>query len=369
VAATDVTDQDFGLWHGSRVDGTAYRDDGVAGGTPNDGVKQAGESGTAGVRMRLTSAACAAGMCDSTLTDGAGRYTLWIPFATVGTSTRVSEVNPGGWLSTGGSAGTTGGSYARATDATTFTPAGGALYTVVDFGDVPPNTFAANGVRTAAPGAVVFYSHIYGAASAGSVTFVPGQTPAPAIPGWNVELYRDLNCNGAVDAGEPLVSAALALATGQSVCLVLKHASPAGAPSGAQETVTLTASYAYLNAAPGLGATASVIDLTTINGGAGALDISKSVDVVTARPGDFINYTITYRNSGPAPIGAIVISDATPAYTVYTSGACATLGAGLTGCALTTQPAVNGTGALTWTLSGSLAPGASGSVTFRVKVQ
>jgi uncharacterized repeat protein (TIGR01451 family) len=319
--------------------------------------------------MRLTNAACGGGVCDSTLTDGAGRYTLWIPFAAVGTSTRVSEVNPGGWLSTGGTAGTTGGAYARATDATTFTPASGALYMGADFGDVPPNTFAANGVRIVAPGAVAFYPHIYSAASAGNVTFAPGQIAAPAIPGWSVELYRDLNCNGAVDPGEPLVSAALALTTGQSVCLVLKHASPAGAPSGARETVTLTASYAYLNAVPALGASASVTDLTTINGGAGALEITKTVDVVTARPGDFINYTITYRNNGPAPIGAIVINDATPAYTVYASGACATLGAGLTGCALTTQPTVNGTGALAWTLTGSLAPGASGSVTFRVKVQ
>jgi hypothetical protein len=54
---------------------------------------------------------------------------------------------------------------------------------------------------------------------------------------------------------------------------------------------------------------------------------------------------------------------------VFVSGACGTLGTGLTGCALTTQPAVNGTGAVKWTLTGSLAPGASGTVTYRVKVQ
>jgi uncharacterized repeat protein (TIGR01451 family) len=102
---------------------------------------------------------------------------------------------------------------------------------------------------------------------------------------------------------------------------------------------------------------------------AGNLQITKAVDVATARPGDLIQYTITYRNLGLAPLSAIVIQDATQSFTVFQSASCGTLGAGLTGCSVSTQPAVNGTGTVLWTLVGGLAPGASGTVTFQVRVQ
>src|SRR6185369_4700242 len=44
VNATDVANQDFGLWHGSRVDGVVFRDDGGASGVANDGTQEAGET-------------------------------------------------------------------------------------------------------------------------------------------------------------------------------------------------------------------------------------------------------------------------------------------------------------------------------------
>jgi hypothetical protein len=68
------------------------------------------------------------------------------------------------------------------------------------------------------------------------------------------------------------------------------------------------------------------------------------------------------------PISNIVIRDATPAWTVFDSASCAATGTGITGCSLTQQPAAGATGSLSWTLVGSLAPGGSGSVSFRVRV-
>jgi len=64
----------------------------------------------------------------------------------------------------------------------------------------------------------------------------------------------------------------------------------------------------------------------------------------------------------------IVIRDATPPWTVFDSASCATTGAGITSCSLTQQPATGATGTLAWTLVGSLSPGGSGSVSFRVRV-
>jgi hypothetical protein len=68
------------------------------------------------------------------------------------------------------------------------------------------------------------------------------------------------------------------------------------------------------------------------------------------------------------PISNIVIRDATPTWTVFDSASCAATGAGITGCSLTQQPAAGATGTVAWTLAGSLAPGGSGSVSFRVRV-
>ncbi|MGH7731459.1 MAG: transposase [Candidatus Eiseniibacteriota bacterium] len=79
-------------------------------------------------------------------------------------------------------------------------------------------------------------------------------------------------------------------------------------------------------------------------------------------------YTITYTNPGSEPVGSIVIQDMTPAFTLFDSASCGPFGAGLTGCAVTTAPAAGGTGPVAWTLAGTLDPGASGSVSFRVRV-
>ena len=368
LAALDIGNLNFGLWHGSRIAGRVFRDDGAAGGIANDGVAQAGESGVAGARVLALSAACAAAGCDSAWSDGAGNWTLWIPSGAAGTLVSVRETNLAGWVSTGGGAGTTGGAYARATDEVSFVAASGVAYAALAFGDVPGNAWGPGGTATVFPGDVATYAHTFTAGSAGTLTLGASETPAPAIPGWNVTLVRDLDCDGVMDAGEPAIAAPLALAAGQSVCVIARHASPAGAPNGASESVTITAAFDYTGAAPALAVSAALTDLTTV-GDAGSLRLVKSADVATAPPGGYITYTLAYSNPGPAPLTSIEILDATPAFTVFDSGGCGTLGAGLGGCALTTAPASGAAGPLRWTLSGALAPGGSGSVTFRVRVQ
>jgi uncharacterized repeat protein (TIGR01451 family) len=89
----------------------------------------------------------------------------------------------------------------------------------------------------------------------------------------------------------------------------------------------------------------------------------------TAKPGDILEYAITYTNPAGGALSSIVITDATPAFTTYQSGACgAPLPASITACSVTTQPAVNGSGSVVWTLTGSLAAGGSGTVLYQVRV-
>jgi uncharacterized repeat protein (TIGR01451 family) len=369
VAGTDVAGQDFGLWRGGRASGTVFRDDGAGGGIANDGARQPGESGIAGTRVRLGAAACAGGVCDSALTDGAGAFTLWIPVAAAGSVVEIRETDPSGFLSTGGGAGTTGGAYARAADAVSFVAVAGRADSGLAFGDVPANAFAPDGTQSIVPGGVAFYAHTFVAGSAGVASFTVTQTPSPAIPGWGVALYRDLNCDGVIDPGEPPLATPIALAAGQSLCVIARHTAPAGTPAGATEQLALGASLAYTNASPALVGVAGITDLTQVTGGAGGLLLLKSADRAVARPGDLITYTLTYSNPGPEALSAIVIHDATPAYTTFESAGCLTLAPGLTACAVTTQPAVGAGGPVQWTLAGALAPGGSGSVVYSVRIQ
>ncbi len=92
------------------------------------------------------------------------------------------------------------------------------------------------------------------------------------------------------------------------------------------------------------------------------------MDLATARPGDYLVYTITYVNPGGQPLSNIVINDATPAWTVFDSATCASPGFGITGCSLT-QPAAGATGPVSWALAGTLSPGGTGTVSYRVRVQ
>jgi uncharacterized repeat protein (TIGR01451 family) len=365
VNSTDVTGQDFGLWHGSRIEGLVFRDDG-AGGVANDGARQGGEAGLAGRRVRLVSALCASGACDSALTDGAGAFALWLPHTAAG-SVGVQATNATGWLSTGASAGGTGGSYDRGADLLTFTASSGVVHTGLQFGDVPPNLWAAPSAIGVPGGTTAFHRHTFTAGSSGAVSFAAVTTPTPVVPGWGLTLWRDLDCDGALDGGEPPLAGAIALAAGQSVCVIARHQAPLGAAAGALETATLSASFTYDDAAPALAASQSLDDVTTITF-ANGLVIAKSVDQSATAPGGFLVYTITYANPGNVPLANIVIRDATPPWTTFDSASCAAAGSGITGCTLN-QPPAGGTGTLEWTLAGALAPGGSGTVMFRVRVQ
>ena len=98
------------------------------------------------------------------------------------------------------------------------------------------------------------------------------------------------------------------------------------------------------------------------------LQFMKSASLVTVPPGNAVTYTLTYMNPNPGmSLQNIFISDTTPKYTSFSSATCGVLPSSLTGCSIV-APAVGAAGAVTWTLSGTLDPGATGSVTLTVIV-
>lgn len=96
--------------------------------------------------------------------------------------------------------------------------------------------------------------------------------------------------------------------------------------------------------------------------------LTKAVDKANATPGSTIVYTITFENAGTTTLDNLKISDSTPAFTTYADSGCGALPAGLA-CSVSAKPEVGANGKVEWGITGTLAPGASGSVTVTVTVQ
>lgn len=162
---------------------------------------------------------------DNAITDGAGNYTLWI-LANATNLILISETNHSNHLSTDGTAGDTAGTYTRASDSIRFTIASGTIYTNVNFGDIPVNRFAANSQQTGLPSKLLFYPHQLDAGSAGTIVF-----SSTSVPSWPSILYRDLNCNGIIDAADTVLSTATVL-SGEKICVIDKVIIPTGTALG-----------------------------------------------------------------------------------------------------------------------------------------
>jgi len=363
VGPNDLVDQDFGLFHGSTLSGTVFLDDGSGGGTAHDGLRQGGEPGLPGVDVGLFSGST---RVEATATGAEGFYRLFLPHALGGASLSIQETNPPGATSVSGSPGNTGGAYSLAQDRVTFVyNAATESYFGVDFGDVGATLFLTDGQAQARPGGTVLYPHRFVAGTAGTVSFTLAREAWPDLPNWSSVLYQDLDGDGALDAGEPPIDGPLTVAAGQEIRLLLKETVPLNAPEGARDLVTITASMQPTGAGQPVVLTRT--DLTLVTGGA-AVRLRKEVDLTSARSGQVLTYTITYQNTGTEALGDLVIHDGTPAYTTFVSALCGALPPGLTGCTVATPPA-SGEGALTWTFTGVLHVGASGTVTFQVRVR
>ena len=243
---------------------------------------------------------------------------------------------------------------------------------------MPVNTLLPDAIQTAGPGTVASFSHSFTAGSAGSVTFSTSATSTPASVVFNEALVRDTNCNGTADAGEPFITAPIAVVAGQVVCVIVRESVPAGAPLGAQNAVVLSAAMSYTGATPALSTTVRRTD-TTVVSTPNVLQLVKQVRNVTqatafatansASPNDVLEYQLAVNNPSVGAVTVIVVNDSTPAYTAFVSASCpGTLPTGISACAVTSQPAVGAQGAVQWNLTGSLNSGASVVVSYRTRV-
>ncbi len=167
--------------------------------------------------------------------------------------------------------------------------------------------------------------------------------------------------------------ARVAVNPGDAVCIIVRDSIPAAAPYNAQNLITVTATF---NGSQNHVRT----DTTTVGAAGGAgLTLAKTVRNVTqggaagttgtARPNDILEYTITYTNieRGPGVGNRRHGRRRRPSRSTSRPPAGPCRGTSRA-ARVTAQPAVNGTGSIVWTLTGTLLSGGSGSVTYQVRV-
>lgn len=367
VVRANTADHDFGLIHATRACGRLFVDNGAVAGVANDGIMNGGETGVARQTVRLTDANNSS--LDTAASDDTGSYCLFIA-STISNSAALTirhDRHPS-FMATGGSAGNSSGAYLRGLDAIAFNYVFPQAYDNLNFGTVPAPLLAGSTDQSDSPDAVLWFSHRFESGSMGQVTFSVSHTSSPAGIQLPAAIYHDINGNARIDPGEPLISSAMPVTSGQSVPLLLKVTLPFAAAAGTKFQIALRAEVDFSNASPSLTYVATANDnAEVLPMNAGALHLSKVVDKTTATPGTIILYTITFTNTGEESIRNLLINDNTPPYTVFATSTVVKLPGGLGAPSLTT-PAVGTGGAIQWSFTGELLPGADGGVQFSVVV-
>ncbi|RIH88748.1 hypothetical protein Mlute_00536 [Meiothermus luteus] len=379
MSGSSLAGQDFGLFNGSRIRGTVFRDDGQGSGTANNALQDGGEPGIPNVLVTASSGTNSR----SAYTDANGLYTLFIP-ASFGSSLTLSHPQqPATGSNVGGSSVSLAASYGApaAASRTIGSFAAGQYYEGYNFGVARESRLSPDqSGQTTSPGTIT-YAHLFRPGTLGSVSL--GATGG----GFTYRLRRDANCDGDFDdPGEGFVAPPLGFSVDATwprepdgsprACAVeLEVQVPGGVPHGSVDLVQLNLSLTWANN-PSVVEAKRLVDTTTILP-PGGLSLTKEVRNVTqgtpfarsgaGRPGEVLEYCIAYQNLGSQPITGVVLTDPIPFFTLYQAGSLRLGGTPLTEAADSDPGEVSG--GVVRVQIGNLAAGAGGSVCYRVQVK
>ena len=381
VYQTDVRRQDFGDFPGITVSGTVFNDNGAGAGISGNQTQDGAEAGIGDVRVMASDGNGT--IYDTTTTATDGSYTLNIP--DTATTVVVTEQDKPGYTSTGGDPGSAfAGSYNLGTDSITFPVITAFKYTGLNFADIQGPTFEPDNSANVLPGNVVFYAHTFSTPADGDVTFTDA-ADLYTTGGWSTTVYHDANCDGQLNGSEEAAAigtAPLSIASDDKICIINKVYAPNNVISQESHRATLTATFQDTSGSNSQVLT--VTDTTTAsqnisstgdNTDASSLVLRKSVQNVTqgtaatetqneANTGDTLRYRITYRNTGSGPITDVKVNDVVPPFTAYELGSanCNSTPVGMT-CVANGGPT-----SVDWVITGELLGGASGQVSYQIKV-
>ncbi|WP_347708883.1 DUF11 domain-containing protein [Meiothermus sp. CFH 77666] len=327
MGSSSISDQDFGLFNGSRIRGTVFYDDGLSSGTANDARQNGGEPGIPNVLVSASDGTNS----KSVTTDAGGAYTLFIPASFGSTVTLSHPQQPATGSNVGGASVSLATSYGSAAAASRtisgFSP--GQYYEGYNFGVVRDSRLSPDqSGQSPSPGTIT-YGHLYRPGTLGTVNLIQSGGS------YTYALRRDVNCDGDfADPGEgfqPLPQSFTVDATWpretdgslRACALELQVVVPAGLPAGRVDMAQLQAVLGWANN-PAITDNRRVFDTTTVVS-AGGLQLLKEVRNVSTgspfaangqgRPGEVLEYRIAYRNIGSQPIFSVVLADPIPFFT------------------------------------------------------
>ena len=233
-------------------------------------------------------------------------------------------------------------------------------------------TLAANGTKTISPGGQVYYPQTLVNTGNGNDSFVLSALQSGVMVFGSVQFYADANGDGVPDSATPITTTGTLL-PGQTFKFVMAGVTPALAVVGTSNTTTVTATSVFTPTT-----NASVTDTTTVSGQA-VINVTQAIDVTTGpSPSTGRTVTVTYTNTGNATATGVTLNDLIPTGMTYVAGSArwSVTGAGVTLTDASNSDNQSGivydygvtTAGKPTAVIASVAPGASGTLTFQVNV-
>jgi hypothetical protein len=382
VSTGNIIGINFGLYAGSVINGTVFRDNAQGSGTANDGLKNGLEAALGGITVSVTDSSATPVTITSLVTDTSGVFQLWVP--TGSPSSLFVRAAAGGFFSTGNNL--NGASVVLATSTSdvnaarrAYTFSAGQTVSGYNFGLVPQSVFTPNQTESGLSPGTVAFTHAYRPGTLGAASL------SITVPsGYSARAYQDTDCDGTIQPSErtTAVTSITVSATwpretdGQlkSCALEVVVSIPSG--RAADGTATIVPSLSLLWSGSSVTDPNSVTDTINLSP-AGQLNLSKQVRNVTTsgafsssntgKPLDMLEYCISFNALGGA-VTNLIVRDPVPFFTDFVPGTI-TLTVGTVTTPVTDAVGFNATTRVVAVNVGSVASGVSGQVCYRAQIR
>ncbi|WP_052671855.1 GEVED domain-containing protein [Photobacterium leiognathi] len=399
ASSGEVEDHVFELLNRIIINGYVFEDNGVPSGVAHNGIKDSNEKGLKGFDVKIISndssiVGFPIGDTISTQTTrGDGYYEFSFDIDYSGKNLLLNVVPQEKWIDVSEAdvsainevTNTSNQDSEMSVIATV-----GDILTGLNFGKVSMPVLTKSGFKEAEPGKTVSFPHRFKLETSADVTFLIDNDPRYPNTGWGFDLFEDTNCDGVLTPpGEWRMAVNVTYSGITDICLINRVFVASDAPLNRQLTYKISANVDLLGVNPPISRQVVVEDTTRVTyRGAGDLSLSLTVNNVLknntellmneAEPGDILEYSITYENTGTTPISDIVIYEYIQSPTkLYTPITCLYTGSNFLNssnlnCTLdipvNAENIADYQGEVQWTLSGTLNPGEGGVLTYQVIV-
>ncbi|PSU28775.1 hypothetical protein CTM91_07950 [Photobacterium aquimaris] len=336
----EVEDYPFELINQIVIKGFIFEDNAAGSATAHDGVKSGLEAGLGRfIVQALYQGVVIVGynpgdILSTVRSRGDGSYEILLPVEVATQPVIIKVVGQASWIDISESdlSSIPQASSSSVTDnQVTVIANAGDNVEYLNFGKVKPPTLEADNFTEVEPNNSVLLRHQLHTFTSGSINLIIDDVViTPINNNWSITLYRDQNCNGAIDTIDNVITAPITVIGNTDLCLLSKIYIPSDAVLNASVRYAVKATMVFEDVSgSGHGISRIVTDTDTVKVtfvGAGELKLTKTVNNLTqgsgvttqntAKPYDVLRYDIHFENVGTGSISDVTIYDDTPAYTV-----------------------------------------------------